>query len=72
MVRFTDSDGESEYYCEFIDSLNLIAPSKTSLLLVAFVLHDEVIALLVVLVVGEEDQEEKMVERQRRFLILQS
>ena len=70
MVRFTDSGGESKYYCELIDNLNLIAPSKTSLLLVAFALHDEVIALLVVLVVvvmvlvvlvvvvvGEEDQE---------------
>ena len=70
MVRFTDSGGESEYYCEFIDS-NLIAPPKTSVLLFTFVLHDEVIAFLVV-VFGEEDQEEKIVERQRRFLMLQS
>ena len=75
MVRLTDSGGESEYYCEFIDS-NLIAPPKTSVLLFTFVLHDEVIAFLVVVVVlvvfGEEDQEEKIVERQRRFLMLQS
>ena len=74
MVRLTDSGGESEYCCKFIDS-NLIAPPKTSLSLVPFVLHDEVIASLVVMVVvvvGEMDQKEKMVERQSRFLMLQS
>ena len=67
MVR---AGGESEYYCEFIDS-NLITPPKKHPYCLFLVLHDEVIAFLVV-VVGEMDQEEKMVERQRRFLVMQS
>ena len=61
MVRFTDSGGESGQYFESFDS-NLIVFPQTSLLLVSFVLHDEVIVLvvimMVVVVVGEMDQED--------------